>query len=97
METVGGVAHTRNCKWTDGRPGVQYKVIRAFGRIKKMQATLVHFFCNTLLKMSIAVCSNETVYAVPVHITVCVFAQPIYTVYVRVRFFSADTTASCTE
>ena len=37
--------------------------------------------------MTIAVCSNETVYAVPVHITVCVLAQPIYTVYVRVRFF----------
>ena len=48
METVGGVAHTRNCKLTDGRPGVQYKVIRAFGRIKRMPATLVHLFCNTL-------------------------------------------------
>ena len=42
-------------------------------------------------------CSTEKVYAVPVHIPVCVLVQPINTVYVRSHFFSADTTASCTE
>ena len=26
METVGGVVHTRNRKWTDGRPGLQCKI-----------------------------------------------------------------------
>ena len=33
---------------TDGRPGVQYEVIRAFGHLKRMPATLVHLFCNKL-------------------------------------------------
>ena len=42
-------------------------------------------------------CSTEMVYAVPVDIPVCVLVQPINTVYVRSRFFSADTTAWCTE
>ena len=79
METVGGDVHIRNCKWTDGRPGVKHK--------------------NDPSGMTpcIDYCSTETVYAVPVYIPVCVLVQPIYTVYVRSGFFSADTTASCTE